>query len=223
MTTAAAPNCPGARAMLPALTVAPLLRAVAVHAVRDDQPWRTACRCGRALWPDAVGPSGRCAGCGQQPGAPPYNVEAAVLLAAGLIVSGSTGWVLAADTWWAARLAVLAFADLAVLRLPHRLTAATTAGLLGLLAATGNANAWWRTVTARLVLVALLAVLAFASGGQLGWADVAIAVPVAAALGWHSWSAVYAGTLLGLGAAALTAIILRRTGHLTGTCPSASS
>jgi leader peptidase (prepilin peptidase)/N-methyltransferase len=210
-------NRTGVRALLPALAVAPLLRhLVAVHAVPDDQPWRATCGCGRPLWPDAIGPSGRCAGCRQRLGAPPYTVEpAALALTAALIVSGPTGWALAAYTWWAAGMLVLAFVDLAVLRLPHRLTAVTTAGFLGLLAATGDANAWWRALTAGLVLAALLAVLAVVSGGQLGWGDVAIALPVAAALGWHSWSAVYAGTLLGLGAAALTAITLRRTGRLT--------
>jgi leader peptidase (prepilin peptidase)/N-methyltransferase len=59
------------------------------------------------------------------------------------------------------------------------------------------------------------AVLAFASRGRLGWGDVTLAVSVAAALGWHSWAAVYAGTLLGFGAAAVTAITLRRVGRLT--------
>lgn len=210
--TATTPNRTSVRTLLPALAVAPLLRhLVAVHAVPDDHLWRTTCGCGRPLWPDAIGPSGRCAGCRQRLGAPPYTVEAAaVALTAALIVSGRTGWVLAAYTWWTAGMLVLAFVDLPVLRLPHRLT-----GFLCLLAASGDADAWWRAHTAGLVLAALFAVLALVSGGQLGWGDVAIAVPVAAALGWHSWSAVYAGTLLGLGAAALTAITLRRTGRLT--------
>ncbi|SCE63750.1 leader peptidase (prepilin peptidase) / N-methyltransferase [Micromonospora matsumotoense] len=206
----------GARAMLPALAVVPLLRyAVAVHSVADDQPWRTTCPCGQPLWPDAIGPSGRCAGCERRVGAAPYAVEAAAMaLIAGLVASGRTGWALAALAWWAAGMVVLFFVDLAVMRLPHRITAVTTAGFLALLAVSGDPRAWWRAVGAGLVLAVFFAVLAVVSHGQLGWGDVAVAVPVAAVLGWHSWSAVYAGTLLGLGAAALAAVILRRTGRL---------
>jgi leader peptidase (prepilin peptidase) / N-methyltransferase len=216
MTTATAPTRTGVRGMLPALAVVPLLRyAVAVHAVPDDQPWRTTCSCGQPLWPNAVRPSGRCAGCGQRVGAAPYGVEAAAIaLVIGLIACGRTGWALAAYAWWAAGMTVLFCVDLAVLRLPHRITAVTTAGLLAMLAAHGNPGAWWRAAASGLVLAIFFAVLAVVSRGQLGWGDVTIAVPVAAGLGWHSWTAVYAGTLLGLGAAALTAIILRRTGRM---------
>jgi leader peptidase (prepilin peptidase)/N-methyltransferase len=68
--------------MLPALAVVPLLRyAVAVHSVPGDQPWRTKCPCGKPLWPNAIRPTGRCSGCGQRLGAPPYAVEAAALAA----------------------------------------------------------------------------------------------------------------------------------------------
>ncbi|MBB5871958.1 hypothetical protein F4553_005337 [Allocatelliglobosispora scoriae] len=56
--------------------------------------------------------------------------------------------------------------------------------------------------------------LALVSRGQLGWGDVAVAMPVAAGFGWHSWTAVYAGVPLGLGTAALTATTLRRLGRL---------
>jgi leader peptidase (prepilin peptidase) / N-methyltransferase len=217
MTATLAPRRSGiAGAMLSALAVAPLLRhAIAVHAVPDDQRWRTACRCGKPLWPNAISPYGRCAACGVRVGAPPYAVEAATLAgAAGLALSGLGGFGLAAYAWWTAALIVLAFVDLAVMRLPHRITAAATTGLLGLLALDSPAGAWWRAVTAGLVVAGFFAVLAVVSRGQLGWGDVALAVPLAAALGWHSWAAVYAGVLLGLGTAAVTAITLRRIGRL---------
>lgn len=216
MTTTIAPRRIGVRTALPALAVVPLLRyAIAVHAVADDQPWRAACPCGKPLWPNAIGPSGCCAGCGVRVGAPPYAVEAAALLgAAGLAVSGLGGFALAAYAWWTAAMIVLAFVDAAVMRLPHRITAAATAGFLGLLALGGPAAAWWRAVAAGLVLAAFFGVLAAASRGQLGWGDVSLAVPVAAALGWQNWTAVYAGVLLGLGTAAITAITLRRLGRL---------
>ncbi|KAB1116825.1 prepilin peptidase [Micromonospora aurantiaca] len=202
--------------LLPALTLVPLLRwTVAVHSVPDDLPWRAACPCGQPLWTNAIRPSGRCTACGHRIGPPPYTVEAAAAVAAvALVLSGRTGWALAAFAWWAAGMIVLVFVDLAVMRLPHRITASTTAGFLGLLAATGDPRAWTRAIAAGLVLAAFFAILAVVSRGQLGWGDVTLAVPVAAALGWHSWTAVYAGTLLGLAAAALTAITLRRAGRL---------
>jgi leader peptidase (prepilin peptidase) / N-methyltransferase len=213
MTVTAAP--PRAR-LLPALALVPLLRfAVAVHSVPDDEPWRTPCSCGQPLWANAIRPSGRCAGCGQRIGAPPYAVEAAAaLVAIALPLSSRTGWILAAFAWWAAGMIVLFFVDLAVLRLPHRITAVTAGGFLGLLAVSGDPRAWQRALVAGLVLAGFFAILAVASRGQLGWGDAALAVPVAAALGWHSWAAVYAGTLLGLGAGAVTAITLRRMGRL---------
>ncbi|GAA0447836.1 prepilin peptidase [Actinoplanes capillaceus] len=198
-----------------ALAVTPVLRwAIAVHSVPDDRPWRSACTCGQPLWTGAVAPTGRCTGCNHRIGAPPYAVEAvAGLVTAALALTGQTGWALAAYAWWAATMLVLAFVDLAVLRLPHRITVAASVGFLGLLAVDGDGHAWRRAATAALVLAVLFLVLAVATCGQLGWGDATLAVPIAAALGWHSWQAVYAGTLLGFGSAALLAITLRSTGR----------
>jgi len=139
---------------------------------------------------------------------------AALLGVALLAVGGATGWELAAFAWWAAGMLVLAFVDLAVSRLPHRLTATTTAGFLAALALTGDGQAWWRAVTAGLMVALFFAVLAVTSRGQLGWGDVALAVPLAAALGWHSWTAVYIGLIAGLAAAATTAVVMRWTARL---------
>ena len=199
-----------------AAAVTPLLRwLVAHHSTEPDQPWRTRCSCGAPLWPHACGTAGRCPACSAPVGPRPYRLEAATLAAiAVLLASGWSGWQLAAYGWWATGMIVLAFVDRAVMRLPHRLTAATTVGLLALLAAEGDSAAWWRAVAAGVVLAGFFAVLAVLSRGQLGWGDVALAVPVAAALGWHSWTAVYAGCLLSFGAAAVTALAMRKTGTL---------
>ena len=213
---------PAVPRVLYAAAITPLLRwLIAHHSTEPDQPWRTRCSCGAPLWPNACGPTGRCPACSQSVGPRPYRLEAATLAAvAALLASGWTGWQLAAYAWWATGMIVLAFVDLAVMRLPHRLTAATTTGFLALLAAEGDSTAWWRAVVAAAGLAGFFAVLAVASRGQLGWGDVALAVPVAASLGWHSWTAVYVGCLLGLGAAAITAPIMRKTatipagGHL---------
>jgi leader peptidase (prepilin peptidase)/N-methyltransferase len=202
--------------VLYAVAITPLLRwLVAHHSTEPDQPWRTRCACGTPLWPNACGPTGRCQVCSRPVGPRPYRLEAATILAAAaLLLSGRTGWELAAYGWWAIGMVVLAFVDLAVLRLPHRLTAATTTGLLVLQAAEADSTAWWRTVTAGAVLAGFFTVLAMLWRGQLGWGDVTLAVPVAAALGWHGWTALYTGCLLGLGAAAVTAIAMRKTGTL---------
>ena len=199
-----------------ALTITPLLRwAIAVHSVPDDEPWRTACSCGRPLWASTTAPTGRCPGCGQRIGAPPYTVEVTTGIAAlALLLTGQTGWALAAYAWWTATMIVLVFVDLAAMLLPLRISAASAAGFLGLLAAAGDPHAWRRAAVAALTLGVLLGVLAVVARGQLGWGDVAVAVPLAAALGWNSWSAVYAGVLLGFGSAALVAITLRRMGRL---------
>jgi hypothetical protein len=113
-----------------ALVVTPVMRwAIAVHSVPDGQAWRSACTCGQSLWNGRFIATGRCTGYGQQIGAPPYTVEAADLRAAvALALSVQTGWAMAAyalrprrcwrsppSTW------------------PPRITAATTAGFLGLL------------------------------------------------------------------------------------------
>lgn len=202
--------------LLFALAITPLLRwAIAAHSVPDDQPWRTACSCGQPLWASTAAPTGRCTGCGQRLGAPPYTVEAAALLVTvAVALSGQRGWVLAAYAWWAATMIVLVFVDLAAMLLPLRISIASTVGFLGLLAVAGDHLAWRRSAIAAVTLAVLLAVLAVVARGQLGWGDVAVAVPLAAALGWHSWHAVYAGVLLGFGSAALAAITLRKTGRL---------
>nr|GID90285.1 hypothetical protein Ade03nite_92090 [Actinoplanes derwentensis] len=186
--------------------------AIAAHSVPDDQPWRTACTCGRPLWASTAAPTGRCTGCGQRT---PYTVETATVLAAvALTLTGQSGWTLAAYAWWTATMIVLVFVDLAAMLLPLRISITSTAGFLGLLAVAGDHHAWRRAAVAAVTLAVLLAVLAVLARGQLGWGDVTVAVPLAAALGWNSWRAVYAGMLLGFGSAALAAITLRKIGRL---------
>lgn len=202
--------------LLPAFALTPLLRwAIAVHSVHDDGPWRTTCVCGRAFWASATAPGGRCAGCGQRIGAPPYSVEVAAGLAAiALALTGQSGWALAAYAWWTSTMIVLAFVDLAVMLLPLRISAISAVGFMGVLAAAGDGRAWQRAAIAAAVLAALLAGLAVAARGRLGWGDVGFVVPFAAALGWESWRSVYVGALLGFGSAALFAFTLRKMGRL---------
>lgn len=196
-----------------ALAITPLLRwLIAHHSVPAGQPWRTRCQgCCTSLWPAGCAPSGRCHTCRTRLGAPPYLLELAALAATGLlVVSGTRGWELAAYLWWTTGLLVLAYVDAAVLRLPHRLTAATTVGTVVLLAFADNPHAsWWTAAIGAAVLSAYYAVIHLASHGDLGLGDVAVAVPIGIALGWHDWRLIVAATVLGH-VAAVASLPLRR-------------
>lgn len=198
--------------LLPALAITPVLRWLIIHHSVEDEglPWQTRCLCGEALWPRASGPSGRCEACSVPAGPRPYLLEAtAVLALAVLAVSGLRGWELAAYTWWTAGALVLGFIDLAAMRLPFRITATMGTGFVALLALAGNTSSWWRAILAAALVTTFFAVLSVASRGQFGWGDVAVAVPVGAALGWNSWLAVLIGVLLAFTVALGTAIGLR--------------
>jgi leader peptidase (prepilin peptidase)/N-methyltransferase len=199
---------------LHALAVTPMLRWLILnHTVPSGRTWRTVCEhCRTPLWPGACRPTGRCGNCRTRLGAPPYLVEA-LALAAGtiLVVSGLRGWPLAAHAAWAAGAAILAFIDIGVRRLPHRVTAANTIAFLTLLLPSQQATDWLRAVLAGLALTAFFGAIAAVAPRDLGLGDVTVAFPVGALLGWHSWLALAAGTLLGLAAASAVAATARLT------------
>src|SRR5690606_2993479 len=138
-------------AAAPGAAAGPALRArIFRHAVPFAQRVRDACpHCGRRLVPPGwrglravLPPSGRCPGCRHRVGPPPGTVEAvaAVAFAALAAVGGSV--LETAALWWVAAAGVaLAFIDVAVHRLPDRLTLTGYAGalvLLGTAAVTGG-------------------------------------------------------------------------------------
>jgi len=206
-----------------AVAVTPLLRwLVAHHAVAPGTAWRTRCdTCASSLWPAACRPSGRCRTCRSRVGAPPYGLEIAVAAAIGLLVwSGARGWELAAYMWWAAGLLVLGLVDAAVLRLPHRLTAATTAGTVVLLAPLGaSVSSWWSASLSAATLAAFYAVVRIVSRGDLGLGDVALAVPVGFGVGWHDWRLAVAAVLVGHTLAAAGIAVRRMTGRTSAPLP----
>jgi len=206
-----------------ALAVTPLLRwLVAHHAVASGTEWRTRCdTCAGTLWPAACGLSGRCGTCRARIGAPPYWLEVGAAAAFGLLVgSGVRGWELAAYTWWTAGMLVLAFVDAAVLRLPHRLTATTTAGTIVLLAPLGGpASSWWSAIVAAATLAAFYAVVRLVSRGDLGLGDVALAVPVGFGAGWYDWRLAVAAVLVGHSLAAAGITLRRVTGSTSASVP----
>ncbi|MFD7989884.1 prepilin peptidase [Kitasatospora indigofera] len=146
--------------------------------------------------PGAVGPA-------------PLVPEALTALAlVGVVAGGAKGWLLAAQLWLALVGSVLVLVDVAVKRLPDRLTAAAAAGtavMLGAAALTGGQwAAFGRAAAAAAAVGAVFLLLALVAG--LGLGDVKIAPTLAALLGWHSWTAVYWGITTGFLLALLHAV-----------------
>lgn len=215
-----------------AAPVTPLLRgAVLVHAVPAEQPWRTGCpRCDAPLRPaaglGALLPAGRCPRCEQRIGAPAYLVELAALAAAALVVAAVAGggWPPAAAValaGWAAVAVPLTFIDLAVHRLPDRLTlpaAGWVLAWLGVAAAVGGTGpAWIRAALAAGGCGLAFAVVTLVFGERgFGLGDAKLALGAGALLGWVGWTALFAGLLLaflGSGLVALALLVTRRVGR----------
>lgn len=200
--------------------VTPLLRwAVLVHSVPPDQPWRRGCpQCNTPFRLSPLLPAGRCGSCGQRIGAPAYLLELAALAAAALVVvavvaGGRSAWGAVAFAGWAAAAVALTFIDLAVHRLPDRLTlpaAAWVLAWLGIDAATSDAGpAWVRAAVAAGIcgLGFALVTLAFGARG-FGLGDAKMALGAGALLGWLGWSALVAGLFLSFLGSGLTATVL---------------
>jgi leader peptidase (prepilin peptidase) / N-methyltransferase len=141
--------------------------------------------------------------------------------AAALISSNLTGLRLAAYAWWAAFGVTLLFIDVAVRRLPARLSYAAAAGLLGMLfidALVSHAwQPWIRAVLGASVAAAALAVVAMTLPGLVHWGDVRYALAVGAAAAWVGWLALYAAAFLATLAAAFVGVglIAARRAHLS--------
>jgi leader peptidase (prepilin peptidase)/N-methyltransferase len=212
--------------------VTPLLRwAVLVHSVPSDQPWRRTCpHCDAAFRPPAglpaLLPTGRCGACDRRIGAAPYLVEVAALAAVGLVVvavasGGHSLWETMAFAGWAAAAVALTFIDLAVHRLPDRLTLPAAAWVLLWLgidaASSGSGQDWVRAAVAGLVCGVGFALVTLIFGARgFGLGDAKMALGAGALLGWLGWTALVAGLLLSFLASGLTAVALlvaRRVGR----------
>jgi leader peptidase (prepilin peptidase)/N-methyltransferase len=200
------------------VTVAPLLRwLIVVHAVPPRRSWRTTCpRCRRPFGPGgdarALLPTARC-GCGQRLGPPPWTVETVTVASAVVLAtSGIGGVALAGYLWWAALSIVLVFVDLAVQRLPARLSYAAATGLLALLAInaylTHAWQPWTRACTGALIAAAALAACAMALPRLVHWGDVRYALCIGAAASWAGWLGLYAAAVLSTLLAAAVGVVL---------------
>ncbi|MEU5562877.1 prepilin peptidase [Micromonospora musae] len=200
------------------LLLTPLLRlAVVRHAVPAGSTPRAGCAaCGAAVelrhpWP-ALGPTARCRRCRARTGPRPGAVElAAVGAVALLVLLGPPAAELAAVAWWLGWVLPLCFIDLAVHRLPDRLTWPAAAGvglLLGLAALTGaGAAPWLRAVLGGAGLALFFAATTLLLGARgFGLGDAKLALGAGALLAWHGWPVLVAGLLLALGLSALVSL-----------------
>ncbi|MEV2237555.1 A24 family peptidase [Micromonospora sp. NPDC049891] len=207
------------------LAITPLLRyAVARHAVPPGTARRTGCdACGAPIgphrpWP-ALGATARCGGCGARVGAPPVTVELATLAAVvALLLARPPAVELIAAAWWLAFAVPLLLIDVAVHRLPDRLTLPAAAGtwlLLGLAALTGAGTApWLRAVAAGLGLALFFAATTLLLGTRgFGIGDAKLALSAGALLGWYGWSVPVLGLLLALTLSGLVALFLLVSGR----------
>ncbi|GAA4714588.1 prepilin peptidase [Phytohabitans rumicis] len=183
----------------------PVLRAqIHRYAVPVGEPWRDASR----AWSFRTGP------------------RLGVVEAVAAAVLALVAWrvpeplVLLAVAWVAVFGVVLAFVDLAVHRLPDRLTLTAFGGglvLFGLSAVVdGEYGPLWSAVVCALAVSAFYLILAVASPAGMGLGDVKAALSVGLVAGWFglgvALAAAVAGFLLaGLYAAAL--LVLRKAGR----------
>ena len=194
--------------LLTGVLLSPVLRGqISLHSVPTDSPWRTNCpSCDRSTL--LIGVTGRCRGCRMRLGPPPFSVE--------LIAAGALGLLatlihdplpLLAFGWIAAVGVVLAFVDVAVHRLPDRLTFAAFGGALPLLAIADLRRAAWALVGA-IALGAVYLLLVVTNPGGMGLGDAKLALCLGLALGWYGWVAVIYGACAGFLLAGLYALIL---------------
>jgi leader peptidase (prepilin peptidase) / N-methyltransferase len=141
---------------------------------------------------------------------------------AGVLLLGGLRPATAGLAWAAAAGVVLAGVDLAVHRLPDRVTfpacAAVGAALLADAAVLGTWGALGRAVLAAAVAFGLAALGALASPQGLGYGDVKLLGLLGLVLGWVGWGALLAGVFLGLLTGALVSLVLvasRRAGWRT--------
>ncbi|GAA1885700.1 hypothetical protein GCM10009687_62780 [Asanoa iriomotensis] len=149
-------------------------------------------------------------------------MEVLALVALAVGVFAVPGSVLAAYLWWAAFAVPLVLVDLAVHRLPDRLTLPAAGGVVLLLLVpavfSGEFDRWWRAALAGAAVALFFAATTVLLGRRgFGLGDAKLALSCAALLGWFGWAAVLAGLLAGLLASALVSIALLVAGRVRWT------
>jgi leader peptidase (prepilin peptidase) / N-methyltransferase len=209
------------------------LRAVVFRlSVPAGEPDRTACPgCGHALlgarwWLGVLAPTGRCPRCRGRAGAPAWVVELAAVAGTALAAGAVGPRPEALAFGFLALLGVaLAAIDLAVHRLPDRLTLRAYPPLIALFAvaavAAGTPGRLGTALAAGAVTALAYLTLVLIRPDQLGLGDVKLAGLLGIALGWFGWRAVLVGSTLAFVGCALAGLWLLATkrGKLTSAVP----
>ena len=198
----------GGVAALPAGTC--LRSAVYRMSVRAGEPDHACCQeCG-ALLPARI--AIRCAGCGAWFGGR-WLIELLAAAAVALLCAKFGDQPESVVFGFLALVGVaLVLIDLAVQRLPDRLTLPAYPVVVTLLTLTAiidhDGEALRRALIGGLALAASYLVLALLSGGRLGGGDVKLAGLIGLALGWLGWSSLVTGACLGFLLAAIVGLLL---------------
>lgn len=198
----------GAIVGLPAGTV--LRGQVARLSVRSGEPDEASCQ--QCVAPLPAEPALICGNCRSWLGAP-IAIELGTAAVLALVVARlGPQPAVAAFAFLGAVGVALAQIDVAVRRLPDRLTLPAYPALvllLGLAAAIGGSwAAFARALLGGVILGATYLVLGLLSGGQLGGGDIKLAGLIGLVLGWLGWRTLITGACLGFVLAAITSLVL---------------
>ncbi len=185
--------------------------------VPAGQPLETSCGACAAPLPDQV--ALRCHACSRWLG-PPLALELTTAAVVSLLLLRFGGQPFVGAFAYLAVIGVaLTQVDVAVQRLPDRLTLPAYPALLVLLASAAVAQDEWgafaRAVLGALAIGASYLILAIASGGQLGGGDVKLAGLTGLVLGWLSWHTLIAGACAGFALAGLISAVLLITRRIS--------
>ena len=206
------------------LLAGPLIRAVVfAGSTSAGEPPRRGCPdCSAPIllqrwrWLRVLPVTGRCPACRARVGPYPLAAEFAAAIVLALVTArASSGWELAALAWLTLIAVPLALTDIAVHRLPDRLTAAAFVGTLALLtlaALTGHQpGGLARAAVGAAVLACFYLALCLVRPGGMGLGDAKLAASIGLVLGWTSWQALLVGTFIGFALAAVYGGILLAT------------
>jgi leader peptidase (prepilin peptidase) / N-methyltransferase len=198
------------------LLAGPPIRAIAFNAITSagQPPCRGCPDCSSQVlpggwrWRPVLPITGRCPACQARIGPPLLVAELAAGGALAIVAArASSGWELAALAWLALIAVPLALIDVAVHRLPDRLTAAAFAGTLALLTVAAltahQPDRLARAAIGAAVLACFYLALCLLRPGQMGLGDAKIAASIGLVLGWTSWQALLTGTFAGFALAAV--------------------
>lgn len=195
--------------------IAPVVRGlIFVHSVDVGQSWRYHCpECAARAW--IMPPTGRCARCHVRLGPPIGTVELACAATFALVTWRISELLpLLAFGWIAVIGVALTFIDIAVQRLPNRLTFGAFAGAVLLLALAGQPARLGIALLSALGMTACYLVLILIRPAGIGWGDAKLALSLGLALGWFGALAAVYATAAGFVLSGLFAVAMLASGRL---------